>query len=201
MKKEYKLLGGAMKIATGPDADELKLLDLEEESEYLKEKIAKLKRKVDTPKETKDDKPSLNNDDVPYEVRMKHIIQAYKKDQERWAKLAEYAKHLEGEVIRLKGILIDNGYTDSGASEDWSPDKEIAELKKKIKKLEDKIENEYPKKKKSILNMKKVMCSQASYIVKLQDLLDKNGITYITPNPIKKIKQEDIDAIDENDVR
>lgn len=23
--------------------------------------------------------------DVPYEVRMKYIIQAYKKDQERWA--------------------------------------------------------------------------------------------------------------------
>ena len=37
--------------------------------------------------------------DVPYEVRMKYIIQADKKDQEKWAKLSKYIKHLEGEVI------------------------------------------------------------------------------------------------------
>ena len=201
MKKEYKLLGGVMKIATGPDADEIKLLDLEEELDYLKKKIAKRKRKDDTPQEMKIDKPSLNNDDVPYEVRMKHIIQAYKKDQEKWAKLAVYAKHLEGEVIRLKGILIDNGYTDSGSSEDYSPEMEITKLKSKIKKLEDKIENVYPKKQKNLLKMKRVMSNQASYIVHLHYLLDKNGIPYITPKPIKQLKQEDIDAIDENAVR
>ena len=190
-----------LKVATGPDADELKLKGLEEDLDYLKKKIAKRKRKDDTLKETKNDKPSLNNDDVPYEVRMKYIIQAYKKDQERWAKLAEYAKHLEGEVIRLKGILIENGYTDSGASEDWTPDMEISKLKQKIKKLEDKIENVYTKKQKNLLKMKRVMSNQASYIVHLQYLLDKNGIPYITPKPIKQLKQEDIDAIDENAVR
>ena len=62
--------------------------------------------------------------DVPYEVRMKYIIQAYKKDQERWAELSKYTKHLEGEVIRLKCILIENGFTDSGLSEDWTPEME-----------------------------------------------------------------------------
>ena len=115
--------------------------------------------------------------------------------------MAEYTKHLEGEVIRLKEILIDNGYTDSGASEDWTPDKEIADLKKKIKKLEEKIEIDYPQKKKQNINMKKVMTSQASFIVKLQYLLDKHGISYITPKPLRKITQEDIDNIDVDVVR
>ena len=62
--------------------------------------------------------------DVPYEVRMKYIIQAYKKDQERWAELSKYTKQLEGEVIRLKCILIENEFTDSGLSEDWTPEME-----------------------------------------------------------------------------
>ena len=49
--------------------------------------------------------------------------------------------------------------------------------------------------------VKRVMSNQASYIVHLQYLLDKNGIPYITPKPIKQLKLEDIDAIDENAVR
>ena len=97
----------------------------------------------------------LNHEDIPYEVRMKHIIEAYRKDQEKWGKLAQYAKHLEGEVIRLKLILIDNGYTDSGIEGDYDAAEEISKLKKKIKKLEDKIENVYPRKQKSNLNMKR----------------------------------------------
>lgn len=45
------------------------------------------------------------------------------------------------------------------------------------------------------------MTQQASYIVKLQYLLDKHGISYLTPKSIKQLKQEDIDNIDENAVR
>ena len=45
------------------------------------------------------------------------------------------------------------------------------------------------------------MSQQASYIVQLQYLLDKNGISYLTPKSIKQLKQEDIDNIDENAVR
>ena len=108
-----------------------------------------------------------------------------------WASISEW----------LKEILIANGYTDSGASEDYSPEMEITKLKSKIKKLEDKIENVYPKKQKNLLKMKRVMSNQASYIVQLHNLLDKNGIPYMTPKPIKQLKQEDIDEIDENAVR
>lgn len=206
MKKEYEAFNGLFKfkIATGPDAEELsdeELEELEDELEDLKERIERGKRKSYLPKASEDDKKALSNDDVPYEVRMKYIIDAYKKDQEKWAKLAGYAKHLEGEVIRLKKILIENGYTDSGASEDWTPAKEIVDLKKKIKKLEDKIENVYPKKQKHNLKMKKVISRQSSYILQLQSLLEKNGIPYTPPPTFKQITQEDIDAIDENAVR
>ena len=195
MKKEYEAFNGVFKfkIATGLDADEQRLEELKELEKELEQEKEKEHKKNDNAK--------INNDDVPYEARMKYIIQAYKKDQEKWAKLAVYAKHLEGEVVRLKGILIDNGYTDSGASEDWTPDKEIAELKKKIKKLEENIEIKYPAKKQQIFRNKRVMSSQASYIVQLQSLLDKHGIPYMTPKPLKKITQEDIDNIDENAVR
>ena len=48
-------------------------------------------------------KDVLADKDIPYEVRMKYIIDAYRKDQEKWGKLVEYAKHLETEVARLKG--------------------------------------------------------------------------------------------------
>lgn len=185
MEKKYSFLGGAIKLRFVLDNEtgEIALEDSEEK------------------KNQKSEIRSPSNADVPYEVRMKYIIDAYRKDQEKWAKLAEYTKHLEGEVIRLKEILIDNGYTDSGASEDWTPDKEIADLKKKIKKLEEKIEIDYPQKKKQNINMKKVMTSQASFIVKLQYLLDKHGISYITPKPLRKITQEDIDNIDVDVVR
>ena len=131
MKKEYEAFNGMfkLKIETILDEDECQS------------------------NEPKNDNAKVNNDDVPYEARMKYIIQAYKKDQEKWAKLAVYAKHLEGEVIRLKGILLDNGYTDSGVSDDWTPDKEIAELKKKIKKLEEDLEIKYPAKQQQNCNM------------------------------------------------
>jgi hypothetical protein len=45
------------------------------------------------------------------------------------------------------------------------------------------------------------MCSQASYIVQLQLLLDKHGIPYLPPKALKNITQEAIDNIDENAVR
>ena len=192
MKKEYEALNGLFKfkVATGLEADELWMKD-------LKDLLAEQNQKKDGLYKNN----NVLNSDVPYEARMKYIIQAYKKDQEKWAKLAKYAKHLEHEVIRLKGILIDNGYTDSGASEDWTPDVEIKELKKKIEKLENQIETIYPQKKQKLFRIKRVMASQASYIVQLQSLLDKNGIPYMTPNSLKQVTQESIDKIDENAVR
>lgn len=211
MEKKYSAFGGLfkMRISTSDEnskLDEEELGFLKEDYDKLKGELNDLKKIIDanSPESKKKHKTIseiLNDSEIPYEVRMLHLIKAYRKDQEKWAKLAEYAKHLEAEVIRLKGILIDNGFTDIGASSDWTPDKEIASLKKKIKKLEDNIETKYPEKKQKIFRIKRVMSSQASYIVQLQYLLDKHGIPYLTPKPLKNLTQEDIDNIDENAVR
>lgn len=213
MEKKYSAFGGMLKmrISTSDETsklDEEELNFLKEDYDNLKGELNDLKKIIDAnspeskkEKNHKNINEILNDSEIPYEVRMLHLIKAYRKDQEKWAKLAEYAKHLEAEVIRLKGILIDKGFTDSGASSDWTPDKEIALLKKKIKKLEENIEIKYPAKKQKIFRIKRLMSSQASYIVHLQYLLDKHGIPYLTPKSLKDITQEDIDNIDENAVR
>ena len=71
----------------------------------------------------KNDNDILNTADIPYEVRMKYIIKAYREDQEKWGKLEAYAKHLEAEVARLRDVLIVNGYADTGNAEDAKPAK------------------------------------------------------------------------------
>ena len=37
----------------------------------------------------------LDDDEIPFEVRMKYIIKEYRKDQEKWAKLFFRAKNME----------------------------------------------------------------------------------------------------------
>ena len=41
----------------------------------------------------KNDNDILNTAEIPYEVRMKYIIKAYREDQEKWGKQEAYAKH------------------------------------------------------------------------------------------------------------
>lgn len=136
----FKTLGGLIEIkyATGDDVDNLD----DEELDYLQEELERLQAKVDArkPKEKKKEQPKtikeiLNDNEIPYEVRMKYIIEAYRKDQEKWGKLAEYAKHLEAEVIRYKEIMVANGYTDNRIEEEIKPSKGNAELKKEIRDL------------------------------------------------------------------
>ena len=45
---------------------------------------------------------AFNDDDIPYEVRMKHIIEAYRKDLKRLEALEKYAKGLEEENLLLQ---------------------------------------------------------------------------------------------------
>ena len=127
MSVNFKALGGLFEFryTTGDDVDKMN----DEELDVVEEEIAKLQIKIDKirPKGKKNVNPRtakeiLGDEEIPYEVRMKYIIDAYRKDQEKWAKMADYAKHLEGEVIRLKEVLIANGYADSGIVCDSEPD-------------------------------------------------------------------------------
>ena len=195
----FKTLGGLIEIkyATGDDVDNLD----DEELDYLQEELERLQAKVDArkPKEKKKEQPKtikeiLNDNEIPYEVRMKYIIDAYRKDQEKWGKLAEYAKHLEAEVIRYKEIMVANGYTDNRIEEEVKPSKGNAELRKEI-------ESEYPQRKYKMASFKKVIKSQLLYIEALQKLLDENNIPYHPKAPINDLERENMDNIDENAVR
>ena len=163
MSVDLKALGGLFRFRYINDVEDMDLDELQEmyadiEEEYqgvnndrkeLKKELGKLReiierknpeeRREKIKKELESDKVILHNEDVPYEIRMKYIIDAYRKDQKKWGKLIDYAKHLEGEVMRLKEILIANGYTDSGVVGDSKPGKVINELQMKVTELKKKL--------------------------------------------------------------
>ena len=47
---------------------------------------------------------AFNDDDIPYEVRMKHIIEAYRKDLKRLEALEKYG-FFKGSFLAVKRIL------------------------------------------------------------------------------------------------
>lgn len=238
MSVDLKALGGLFRFRFINDVEDMELDVLQEmyaaiEEEYqgmnndrkeLKKELVKLnevierknpeERREKIKKKLESDKVILHNEDVPYEIRMKYIIDAYRKDQKKWGKLVDYAKHLEGEVMRLKEILIANGYTDSGVVGDSKPGKvinelqmKVTELKKKLKEknapveritvLEKRIAEAYPKRVHALSSYKKVIKSQEDYIKALQKLLDVNGIKYHEKCPINDIEADGADAINE----
>lgn len=235
MSVDFKALGGLFRFRYINDVEDMDLDDLEEmsaelEEEYqgmkndckeLKKELDKLREVIErkNPEERREkikekQKPAkeiLNNMDIPYEVRMKHILKQYMQDQEKWEKMAVYAKHLEGEVIRLKNILIVNGYTDTGNPKDSNPMRVIYDLRTKVNQLkkkankadalEEKLKVKYPKLKYDVGCFKKVIKSQKEYIEELQEILESNDVPYPPKVPINELEKEDIDTIDENAVR
>lgn len=159
----------------------------------------------------------LRNADVPYEVRMKYLIQAYRKDQEKWGRLYDHAKQLEGEVARLKNVLTVNGIDESGMEKETSQSKmfrdlktEIAELKMKLKEnLRDEkiqamkrlIEVEYPLRKHKYNEFRRIVFEQKKYIEELHKLLDENHIVFWPRVPTSELEREGLENIDENAVR
>lgn len=219
MKVNYKALGGLFefKYYTGDDVSELN----EEELAILEEEVKRIQKDIDArnpqkkEKKPKTAKDILGDKDIPYEVRMKYIIDSYRKDQEKWSKLIEYAKHLEKEVIRLKGIMIVNGYADSGNEEDSKPAKAIKELKAQIKELEQSnrkkdvelkdaadritdLENRidtFPLRIYKTNNFKNVINNQKKYIEELQQLLDDYDIPYEPMRHTTSLEKEGVDKV------
>ena len=237
MSVSFKALGGLFTFRYINDVEDLDLEDLQEiyndlreEQKQFNSELDKLKEDIDKKnheetrekikKKLKTAKEILGDEEIPYEVRMKYIIDAYRKDQVKWGKMAEYAKHLEAEVIRLKEILISNGYTDSGVVGDSEPAKVIKELKeqldqlkkelkekkinatnKKIERMKSLIEEEYPLRKTKLRTFKLAIRYMQAYIEELQGLLDQNDIAYGPMNPFDKKVVDNIDNFDENAVR
>lgn len=237
MSVSFKALGGLFTFRYINDVEDMDLEGLQDIYNKLKEEQKELNSELDRLKDVIDKKnpeekrekirkklnPAkeiLGDEEIPYEVRMKYIIDSYRKDQVKWGKLAEYAKHLEGEVIRLKEILISNGYTDNGIVGDSEPAKVINELRKKIKELEgykeipkdltaalvrikyleNQIEN-FPLKVIKSKSFKNIINSQNKYIKELQTLLDENGVEYQPYDPIYKYVVEGANNVVDEAVR
>ena len=237
MSVSFKALGGLFTFRFINDVEDLDLEDLQdlyndlkEEQKQFNSELDKLKEVIDkkNPEERREKikkkqntaKEILGDEEIPYEVRMKYIIDAYRKDQVKWGKLAEYAKHLEAEVIRLKEILISNGYTDSGVVGDSKPAKVINELKeqlnqlkqelkekkinatnKKIERMKRLIEEEYPLRKFKLRTFKVTIRNMQAYIEELQGLLDQNDIVYGPMDLSDKIVVDNLDNFDETAIR
>ena len=237
MSVSFKALGGLFTFRFINDVEDLALEDLQdlyndlkEEQKQFNSELDKLKEVIDRKnpeekrekikKKLKTAKEILGDEEIPYEVRMKYIIDAYRKDQVKWGKIAEYAKHLEAEVIRLKEILISNGYTDSGVVGDSKPAKVINELKeqlnqlkqelkekkinatnKKIERMKRLIEEEYPLRKFKLRTFKVTIRSMQAYIEELQGLLDQNDIVYGPMDLSDKIVVDNLDNFDETAIR
>ena len=137
---------------------------------------------------------AFNDDDIPYEVRMKHIIEAYRKDLKRLEALEKYAKGLEEENLLLQKKM---EKTDAWLAEE--PDRQVAikKMQVEIKQLRGTLIKSFPKRVIQMRDIKKKVMSLEEYIRYLQRLLQQNDIPYderkINPNKSESI---DFDSLD-----
>ena len=137
----------------------------------------------------------FEDDEIPYEVRMKHLIEGYRRDLKRLDQLARYAKGLEEENLLLQK-KIEN-------TEKWiksHPDKEelIRKMDLEIRQLKGTLTKSYPKRVVELKYIKKKVRDIEDYMRYLQSLLDDNDISYEErkPNPSPKVENLNIEDID-----
>ena len=137
---------------------------------------------------------TFNDDDIPYEVRMKHIIEAYRKDLKRLEALEKYAKGLEEENQLLQKKM---EKTDAWLAEE--PDRQVAikKMQVEIKQLRGTLIKSFPKRVIQMRDIKKKVMSLEEYIRYLQRLLQQNDIPYderkVNPSKSESI---DVDSLD-----
>jgi hypothetical protein len=91
-------------------------------------------------------------DEVPYEVRMKHLIEAYRKDIKRLEELSRYAKGLEEENVNLQKKIEEYESLVEGVpnQKDF-----IKQLSDKIAQMQGYIKKTYPKRVIKVAALKK----------------------------------------------
>ena len=137
----------------------------------------------------------FDDDEIPYEVRMKHLIAAYRKDLKQLGELSRYAKGLEEENLLLQKKI--------EAHEKWmkeNPDKElcIKQMDLEIRQLKGTLTKTYPKRVIELKHIKSKVRDQDGYIKYLQSLLDTNDVPYEEkkPNPSPKVEELNVEDID-----
>ena len=111
-------------------------------------------------------RPRQPQDDIPYEIWMKHIIKAYRKDIIRLEQLQRYVEGLEEENVALQKKL-----------EQQAVDKETSR-----------------KRKETIYDLKRIVKSQEIYIGRLQLLLAEHNIPYHHKAPVNELEKTGIET-------
>jgi len=136
----------------------------------------------------------FDDDEIPYEVRMKHLIVAYRKDLKRLGELSRYAKGLEEENLLLQKKLekIESFYAGSKSVEET-----ISQMKSEIKQLRGAITKTFPKRVIQTRDMRKKIMALEEYIRELQTLLTANDIAYeerqVKPGKAERFNPEEVD--------
>ncbi len=136
---------------------------------------------------TKKVKPE--DDDIPYEVRMKHIIEAYRKDLKRLEALEKYAKGLEEENLLLQKKM---EKTDAWLAEEPDRQATIKKMQVEIKQMRGTLIKTFPKRVIQMRDIKKKVMSLEEYIRYLQRLLQQNDIPF-EERKVNPSKSESID--------
>lgn len=137
----------------------------------------------------------FEDDEIPYEVRMKHLIEGYRRDLKRLDQLARYAKGLEEENITLQKKIAKN--------ELWqreNPDKDalIKQMDLEIRQLKGTLMKTFPKRVIDTKVIKRKVRDLEEYVLYLQSQLTTNGIAYEerNPSPSPKADELNIDDVD-----
>ena len=137
---------------------------IEEESEY----------------ETIGRKYILDDDEIPFEVRMKYILKAYRKDQDKWARFYIEAKKVQENASETKRKLKEARVRIMQLEQDL---KRCKQSKSQSAILESRMVSSLLSENK-LSDFKSIIEKQNDYINVLQELLFKNNVAY-PPNKIK----------------
>ena len=134
----------------------------------------------------------FEDDEIPYEVRMKYLIRAYRRDLRRIDELSQYAKGLEEE-----NVLLQKKIKKGKVSEHISKDVTVSRMQSEINQLRGLLTKTFPQRVTQMRDVRKRMISMQEYISALQSLLTANGIAYeerrVNPSKAESIRPEKID--------
>ena len=122
----------------------------------------------------------LDDDEIPFEVRMKYILKAYRKDQDKWARFYIEAKKVQENASETKRKLKEARVRITQLEQDL---KRCKQSKSQSAILESRMVSSLLSENK-LSDFKSIIEKQNDYINVLQELLFKNNVAY-PPNKIK----------------
>lgn len=122
----------------------------------------------------------LDDDEIPFEVRMKYILKAYRKDQDKWARFYIEAKKVQENASEAKRKLKEARVRITQLEQEL---KHCKQSKSQSAILESRMVSSLLSENK-LSDFKSIIEKQNDYINVLQELLFKNNVAY-PPNKIK----------------